>query len=222
MPEITELNKRSIPDRLRYFATYLRQNAGDDARVTENVALGLDVTADDLERERAEKRRATEQQADDSGLIVWDDYFLAIARTVALRADCTHRRVGAVLVQDNRVISTGFNGALPRQISCLSGGCPRGRHYKVHFDSGDICACGGVWPCSQYAEPGSDYANCIAIHAEARAILHVGWSWTEYATMYCTDEPCCNCEKLIRTAGIARFVTPQGVKNWAVAQMGDM
>lgn len=61
----------------------------------------------------------------------WDTYFLGIAKAVAARADCTRRRIGAVIVDaDHRIISAGYNGAPPGKPGCLSeGACPRGRHF---------------------------------------------------------------------------------------------
>lgn len=61
----------------------------------------------------------------------WDQYFLRIASAVAARADCTRRRVGAVIVKGNRIVSTGYNGAPAGCAGCLEGACPRGRHYPV-------------------------------------------------------------------------------------------
>lgn len=61
----------------------------------------------------------------------WDVYFLNIAVAVARRADCTRRSVGAVIVREHRIISTGYNGAPRGAPGCLEGACPRGRHYQV-------------------------------------------------------------------------------------------
>lgn len=57
----------------------------------------------------------------------WDEYFLGIAKAVAVRADCTRRQVGAVIVRDNRIVATGYNGGPSGGPSCLSGQCPRGQ-----------------------------------------------------------------------------------------------
>lgn len=124
----------------------------------------------------------------------WDEYFLGIARAVAARADCTRRQVGAVIVCDNRIIATGYNGAPSGQPGCLTfGACPRGRQ---GFDA--------VPPGSGYDEPG--VSNCIAIHAEANALLYADGNLTRGATLYCTDEPCDGCTKLAAGAGIKRVI----------------
>ena len=58
----------------------------------------------------------------------WTAYGLAMADTAALRADCTRRKVGAVVMRpDGSIVSTGYNGAPSKQGSCLGGDCPRGR-----------------------------------------------------------------------------------------------
>jgi dCMP deaminase len=122
----------------------------------------------------------------------WDTYFLNIARTVATRADCTRRQVGAVIVKDHRIVSTGYNGAPAGLPGCLTAGaCPRG-----HSD---------VVPGSSYdTGPGS----CIAVHAEQNAILYADYDRCKGAILYCTDVPCDGCARLIKAAGIGSVVTP--------------
>lgn len=152
----------------------------------------------------------------------WEVYFLGIADAVAVRADCTRRRVGAVVVDQTtkHIISTGYNGAAPGEPGCLSdGACPRGRHYEVmNYGSLDYgFHCGGCsttwkkvpWPCPDAAPPGSSYdtgaQSCIAIHAEANALLRAGQqasgNW-----LFCTDKPCDGCMRLIKGAGIVLVV----------------
>lgn len=127
----------------------------------------------------------------------WDDYFLGIARAVASRADCTRRQVGVVIVKDRRVISTGYNGAPAGQPGCLTASaCPRGRQTTD-----------AVAPMSSYdTGPGS----CIAIHAEANALLYADGNLTRGAVLYTTDAPCDGCAKLIAGAGIGRVVSASG------------
>ena len=122
-----------------------------------------------------------------------DEYFGAIAQVVATRADCTRDQVGAVIVRDGRIVSTGYNGAPAGEPGCLTAGaCPRGRLTKGE------CA------------PDSSYANCISIHAEANAILYADYDKLKGATIYVTRDPCHECARLVKAAGIRRVVvTPR-------------
>lgn len=144
----------------------------------------------------------------------WDEYFLSIAQAVAARADCTRRQVGAVIVRQQRIVATGYNGAPAGMPGCLSGACPRGHHRQITFDNGSWCACGHPWPCPDYHAPGSGYNTpagyCIAIHAEANAILYAGRERCLAAILYITHHPCDGCAKLIWAAGIARIICPDG------------
>jgi len=121
----------------------------------------------------------------------WDDYFLGIARAVAARADCSRRQVGAVVVDDHhRIVSTGYNGAPAGRPGCLTAGaCPR--------------AASGVPADSSY-DTGA--GSCIAVHAEANALLYADGMRTRGAVLYCTDKPCDGCQRLIDGAGIIRVV----------------
>lgn len=144
----------------------------------------------------------------------WDVYFLKIAVAVSARADCSRRQVGAVIVKANRIVATGYNGAPAGQTGCLEGACPRDKHYKAYDKRhGDpICHCGNDWPCSDEVATGSQYdygaGACIAVHAEANALLYADRDKCEGATIYCTEVPCSWCYKLIEGAGIARVKTP--------------
>lgn len=148
----------------------------------------------------------------------FDEYFLTVAHAVSLRADCTRRAVGAVIVDEsNRIVSTGYNGAPAGEPGCLSAGaCPRGLHYPVPEFEGDdepgVCATDRLpWPCGLSVPPGSSYDTgpgaCISLHAEANALLYAFRS-VKGMTVYITDEPCDGCLKLIRGAQLARVVTP--------------
>ena len=148
----------------------------------------------------------------------WPAYYLGIADSVAVRADCTRRKVGAIVVRDNDIISTGYNGSPPGEPGCLSdGACPRGRHYKSPQLCGmdgswlgrEVCACGKPWPCDESVAPGSSYdtgaGTCIALHAEQNALIRAG-DRAQGAILYCTEEPCEACMRLVRGAGIATAV----------------
>lgn len=121
----------------------------------------------------------------------WDDYFLGIAQAVSARADCTRRQVGAIVVRDRRISGTGYNGAPSGQPGCLSAkACPRGQRSDI--------------------PPGSSYdtgpGSCIAVHAEANALIWAGRDACIGATLYITHPPCDGCKRLIEAAGIARVV----------------
>lgn len=122
----------------------------------------------------------------------WDAYYLGIAKAVSARADCTRRKVGAIVVKGDRIVSTGYNGAPAGKPGCLSAGaCPRGKMNKT-----DVL-------------PGSSYDTgagaCIALHAEQNAILRAGLE-CRGAILYLTDAPCDGCNRLIEGAGFARVV----------------
>lgn len=120
----------------------------------------------------------------------WDTYFTDIAVAVSARAECSRSKVGAVLVKDNRIRATGYNGAPQGRPSCLQGACPRA---------------------SSQAAPGvSSYddgpTSCIALHAEQNALLYASRDDAEGATLYVTREPCAGCQRMIDGSGIVRVV----------------
>jgi dCMP deaminase len=130
----------------------------------------------------------------------WDDYYLGIATAVAVRADCTRRKVGAIIVHGDRIVSTGYNGAPAGKPGCLSAGaCTRGQMSVEQIAPGSSYDTG----------PGS----CIALHAEQNAILHAGRECLG-ATLYVTDEPCDGCVRLIAGAGIVYVVFPDASRLW--------
>lgn len=126
----------------------------------------------------------------------WDTYWLGIAEAVAARADCTRRKVGAILVSGNRHRGSGYNGSEPGGPSCLAGQCPRGRLSTTEL------------------APGSSYdtgpGQCIAIHAEQNLILDTRPEDRIGATVYITHEPCDGCLRMLRGSGITRIVWSEG------------
>jgi dCMP deaminase len=122
----------------------------------------------------------------------WDDYLLAIAQVTAARSTCSRRKVGAVIAtRDRRIVATGYNGGPRHYKHCLDGGCPRGRQGT---DEGTGFG---------YESP---EAFCIAIHAEANAIMFSSPEEREGASLYCTLAPCFGCAKLIANSGLAEVV----------------
>ena len=122
----------------------------------------------------------------------WDTYFLSIAHAVSMRGECTRARVGAIVVLDRRIVATGYNGAPAGHPNCFQGACPRGKYTLEQMPhlGGD-----------------TNYTDCIAIHAEANALLQAGRD-ARGAALYGTHQPCHGCIKLMAGAGITRFVTP--------------
>lgn len=121
----------------------------------------------------------------------WDEYFLGIVDAVRARADCRRARHGCVIVKDNRIVATGYNGAVSGGPSCLAGECPR-----------------GLLSPEQQAHLTPDYSNCVALHAEMGAVAYASRKDTEGSTAYISGSPCDMCGKLLLAAGIVRVVTP--------------
>ena len=135
----------------------------------------------------------------------WDEYFLGIAEAVSARGECLRSRVGAVLVLDNRILATGYNGTAPGAPSCLDGICPRASAPR-----------GESLP---YEGPGA----CVATHAEEnvwrdaarRAIFpQEGWG----AVLYVNREPCEKCDDLLRRTTDWRVVW----KNFSLGTQGEI
>ncbi len=117
----------------------------------------------------------------------WDDYFLEIASLVAKRSTCLRRQVGAVVVKDKRILTTGYNGAPSGLEHCAKVGCLR---QKLNIPSGQR------------------HELCRALHAEMNALLQAaqyGISVKD-AVVYCTNHPCIICAKMIVNSGIRRIV----------------
>ncbi len=114
------------------------------------------------------------------------EYYLGLAVAVAARAECSGQFVGAVIVKDNRVISTGYNGTPEGWNNCSEGGaCPRCDN-REEFGSGN------------------GYDKCICVHAEMNAIAaaaRYGMS-IDKGVAYVTHEPCFTCSKELVQAGI--------------------
>lgn len=112
-----------------------------------------------------------------------------IAVAVRRRADCLGSRVGAVLVYQDRIISTGYNGTPAGMRNCSEGGCER-------------CADRERW------ESGRGYDVCICVHAEQNALLTAARFGipVEGADLYTTTRPCFGCMKELLQAGIGQVL----------------
>lgn len=130
------------------------------------------------------------------------EYYLGIAKAVSMRSTCLRRRYGAVIVKDDVVISTGYNGS-PRgsQNCCDTGECYREANNIPH---------------------GEQYEKCVAVHAEANAIISAARKDMIGATLYLygydivndreiAAEPCVICRRMIKNAGIDCVVNHERV-----------
>jgi len=113
-------------------------------------------------------------------------YFMAIAMAVRLRANCKGNRVGAILVQDHRIISAGYNGTPANMVNCLDDGCYRCANRDKAYQSGEA------------------YDLCICVHAEQNAVLAAARFGipTEGSTVYTTMRPCFGCAKELLQANV--------------------
>mgnify|MGYP001826759797 FL=1 len=113
----------------------------------------------------------------------WDTYFMNITSLVAQRSTCTRRAVGAIMVKDKRILTTGYNGAPSGIRHCLEVGCLR---ETMNVPSGER------------------HELCRGIHAEQNAIIQAAYHGVSVkeAVLYCTNLPCSICAKMIINAGI--------------------
>lgn len=129
------------------------------------------------------------------GRLDWDEYGLELAKAVALRADCTRRKVGAILMADDHsIISVGYNGGHSKGPSCLAGECPRGRMSHAELPADSPYDTGG--------------GTCVALHAEWNVLIRTAWHQFDGSTLYITEEPCHICKIMIAGTKIVRVVAP--------------
>lgn len=115
------------------------------------------------------------------------DYYFDIVNTVAKRSTCVRRKVGAIIVRDKTILTTGYNGA-PRHLNhCTDIGCIREQN-KI--------------------KSGTRQEMCMAIHAEQNAIIQAAKTGVNIfgATLYVNTAPCIICSKMIINAGIRKVV----------------
>lgn len=113
----------------------------------------------------------------------WGTYFMEITQLVAKRSTCVRRSVGAVIVKDKRILSTGYNGAPSGIRHCIDIGCLR-EELKI--------------------ESGQRHELCRGIHAEQNAIIQAAYHGVSIkgADLYCTNLPCIICAKMVINAGL--------------------
>lgn len=114
----------------------------------------------------------------------WDEYFVSITRQVATRATCLRRKVGAIIVKEKRILTTGYNGAPKGVKSCMEiGTCLREEMGVPSGERQEICR---------------------GLHAEQNAILQAALHGVQISgsNLYSTNQPCVTCAKMIINVGI--------------------
>ncbi len=121
----------------------------------------------------------------------WDSYFMEIAQIVSKRSTCKRRNVGALIVKEKRILSTGYNGAPTGLKHCIEAGCLR---EKLNIASGER------------------HELCKGLHAEQNAIIQAAYHGVSIssADIYSTHLPCSICIKMIINAGITKVFYVNG------------
>jgi dCMP deaminase len=130
----------------------------------------------------------------------WDEYFMDITELVAQRSTCLRRHVGAIIVRDKRIITTGYNGAPARIKHCLDVGCMR---EQMGIPSGER------------------HELCRGLHAEQNAIIQAAIHGVtlQGSTIYCTNMPCSICSKMLINAQIVDIYYKEGYPDPLAADM---
>ncbi|HZK54611.1 MAG TPA: dCMP deaminase family protein [Desulfosporosinus sp.] len=130
----------------------------------------------------------------------WDSYFMQLAFVVAGRSTCLRRQVGAVLVKEKQILSTGYNGSPSGLLHCDEVGCMR---QSLNVPSGERLEI------------------CRAVHAEQNALVQAAKHGVAIAgaDLYTTLQPCVQCTKMIINAGIRRVVYTQAYPDQLAGEM---
>jgi len=123
--------------------------------------------------------------------LTWDDIWFEVAQAISKRSTCLRRQYGAVIVNDNKLISTGYNGSASGERHCTEEGeCERERLGIPH---------------------GQQYEKCVSVHAEMNAVINADPDRMKGAILYLYGaenghkikaEPCAMCARVIKNAGI--------------------
>ncbi len=131
----------------------------------------------------------------------FDQYYMDLAESVSKRANCLGKKVGAIIVVGNRIVSTGYNGVPESMTNCMEGGCKVCLWKKRARDKN-----------KNYKEKrkgsGKSYDDCICVHAEQNALMtaaRVGIP-IEGGIVYTTWQPCFGCTKQMLQAKITKIV----------------
>lgn len=130
----------------------------------------------------------------------WERYFISIAGQVATRSTCLRRQVGCIIVQEKRIVSTGYNGAPSGLPHCEEVGCVRETR--------------GV-------ASGERHELCRGLHAEQNAIIQAAMHGTAVrgGSVFCTHKPCILCTKMLINAGVRRVYYEQGYEDEMADEM---
>jgi dCMP deaminase len=120
----------------------------------------------------------------------WDEYFVKIAHLTSERSNCIKRKVGCIIVKENRILSLGYNGTPSKIKNCYEGGCER---CYEQFKSNEKTS-------------GKNLDLCMCLHAEENAMLFLSKSDLDNSTLYVTLMPCIACVKKIIQCGIKRVI----------------
>lgn len=115
--------------------------------------------------------------------VSWNEYFMDLARRVSVRSTCIRRQVGAIVVRDHRILSTGYNGAPSGTSHCTEKTCLRTVHGIPSGEQLDICK---------------------GLHAEQNAIIQAALHGVSIkdSVLYCTNQPCLTCAKMLINSGV--------------------
>jgi dCMP deaminase len=122
----------------------------------------------------------------------WDEYFMEIAKLTEMRSNCIKRKVGCIIVKNNRILSLGYNGTPINTENCFSGGCKRcmDQHVKREIE----------------VSSGKNLDLCLCLHAEENALLFVDKNDLLDSTMYVSLIPCISCVKKIIQCKIKNII----------------
>jgi dCMP deaminase len=136
----------------------------------------------------------------------WDESFMFSAIWAAARSSCKNFQTGTVIVNDKRIVASGYNGAPPGTKNCLERGC-RKQEYHIAFEDKDKGVCRGV-------------------HAEINAMSQISRQDLKGCSLYTLYFPCSACAKAISTNGISEVIysriyqEPDSLTNELFAELG--
>jgi dCMP deaminase len=123
----------------------------------------------------------------------WDTYFMDIAYMAATRSRCSRRQVGAVLVNERKLLGTAYNGAPMGVEDCSEVGCM----IAIEFEADE----------QNEGNMTIRKERCVrTIHAEQNLLLFTDRHHREKAVVYVTDQPCWTCANMLANSGIAEIV----------------